>query len=190
MSWNIENIIFSCISQDLLRTHTKFAKKLEKGCANGGIEISPVFLEFVSIGTIKHLFEYIKNKLLLSVPSIPTKCHACGSKTWISRLLTPVFQLVTPGRKVWAITALTDTFYVNKPEPKGEKKSLCRWSTFSEFSFFSRKSMFLCVPVFVLDGTLRNIFGLLRNVFGYYRTPRKILKNVTSINVKRLAGIT
>ena len=110
-------------------------------------------------------------------------CHACGSKTWISRLLTPVFQLVTPGRKVWAITALTDTFYVNKPEPKGEKKSLCGWSTFSEFSFFSRKSMFLCVPVFVLDGTLRNIFGLLRNVFGYYRTPRKILKNLEKCHV-------
>ena len=38
-------------------------------------------------------------------------CHACGSKTWISRLLTPVFLFVTPGRKVWAITALTDTFW-------------------------------------------------------------------------------
>ena len=29
------------------------------------------------------------------------------------------------------------------------------------------KSMTLCVPVFVLDGTLRNIFGRLRNVFGH-----------------------
>ena len=29
--------------------------------------------------------------------------------------------------------------------------------------------MFLCVPVFVLDGTLRNIFGSLRNVFGNLR---------------------
>ena len=101
-------------------------------------------------------------------------CHACGSKTWISRLLTPVFQLVTPGRKVWAITALTDTFYVNKPEPKGEKKSLCGWSTFSEFFIFRRKSMFLCV---------RNIFGLLRNIFGYYRTTRKILKNLEKCHV-------
>ena len=27
--------------------------------------------------------------------------------------------------------------------------------------------MFLCVPVFVLDGTLRNVFGSLRNVFGH-----------------------
>ena len=55
--------------------------------------------------------------------------------------------------------------------------------------------MFLCVPVFVLDGILRNIFGSLRNVFGYYRTLTKNLgtykiKNVTPINVKRLAGIT
>ena len=29
--------------------------------------------------------------------------------------------------------------YLNKPEPKREKKSLCGWSTFSEFSFFSRE---------------------------------------------------
>ena len=38
------------------------------------------------------------------------KCHACGSKTSISRLLTPVFQFVMPGRKVCAIT-FTDTFW-------------------------------------------------------------------------------
>ena len=59
--------------------------------------------------------------------------------------------------------------------------------------------MFLCVPVFVLDRTLRNNFGSLQKVFGhlrinYYRTPTKNLgtlkiKNVTPINVKRLAGI-
>ena len=100
-------------------------------------------------------------------------CHACRSKTCFSRLLTPVFQFVMPGRNVWAITALTDTFwkyinYLNKPEPKREKKSLCGWSTFSEFSFFSnKKSMFLSVPVFVLDGTLRNIFGSLQNIVGH-----------------------
>ena len=29
--------------------------------------------------------------------------------------------------------------------------------------------MFLCVPVFVLDGSLCNIFGSLRNVFGHLR---------------------
>ena len=55
--------------------------------------------------------------------------------------------------------------------------------------------MFLCVPVFVLDGTLRNIFGMSSDIFGYDRTPTKNLgtlkiKNVTPINVKRLAGIT
>ena len=55
--------------------------------------------------------------------------------------------------------------------------------------------MFLCVPVFVLDGILRNIFGTSLDIFGYYRTLTKNLgtykiKNVTPINVKRLAGIT
>ena len=55
--------------------------------------------------------------------------------------------------------------------------------------------MFLCVPVFVLDGTLRNIFGMSSDIFGYYRTPTKNLgslkiKNVTPINVKRLASIS
>ena len=53
--------------------------------------------------------------------------------------------------------------------------------------------MFLCVPVFVLDGTLRNIFGSLRNVFGHLQIlsdPTKNLgtlkiKNVTPINVKK-----
>lgn len=33
--------------QEILRTHTKFVGKLEKGCNSG--QISPVFLEFVSI---------------------------------------------------------------------------------------------------------------------------------------------
>ena len=42
---------------------------------------------------------------------IPAKCHACGAKTWISHLLTPVLRFVTPGGNVWAITALTDTFW-------------------------------------------------------------------------------
>ena len=54
--------------------------------------------------------------------------------------------------------------------------------------------MFLSVPVFVLDRTLRHIFGSLRNIFGYYRTPTKNLgilksKNVTPINVTRLEGV-
>ena len=37
--------------QDLLKTHTKFVVKLEKGCSNGGMQISPVFLEFVRTHT-------------------------------------------------------------------------------------------------------------------------------------------
>ena len=50
--------------------------------------------------------------------------------------------------------------------------------------------MFLCVPVFVLDRTLRNVFGH----FQILLDPRKNLgtlkiKNVTPINVKKLAGI-
>jgi len=60
--------------------------------------------------------------------------------------------------------------------------------------FLVGKSMFLCVPVFVLDGTLRNIFGSLWTSSDIYRSPTKNLgalkiKNVTPINVKRLAGI-
>ena len=51
--------------------------------------------------------------------------------------------------------------------------------------------------MFVLDGTLRKsseVFETSSNIFGYYRTPTKNLgtlkiKNVTPINVKRLAGI-
>ena len=57
--------------------------------------------------------------------------------------------------------------------------------------------MLLCVPVFVLDGTLRNVFGSLRNVFGHLwllSDPMKNfgtlkIKNVTPINVKKLAGL-
>ena len=57
--------------------------------------------------------------------------------------------------------------------------------------------MLLCVPMFMLDGTLRNVFGSLRNVFGHLRIlsdPTKNLgtlkiKNVTPINVKKLAGL-
>ena len=58
---------------------------------------------------------------------------ACGSKTSISHLLTPVVQFLMPGRKVWAITALTDTFwkqYINnlkKLEAMREKKSPGKW---------------------------------------------------------------
>ena len=54
--------------------------------------------------------------------------------------------------------------------------------------------MFLCVPMFVLDGTLRNIFATLQNIFGHFQIlsdPTKNLgtlkiKNVTPINVKKV----
>ena len=63
--------------------------------------------------------------------------------------------------------------------------------------FLVGKSMLLCVLVFMLDGTLRNVFGSLRNVFGHLQIlsdPTKNLgtleiKNVTPINVKKLAGL-
>ena len=37
-------------------------------------------------------------------------CHALGSKTLMSHLLTPVLQFLTPGRSVRTIRVLTDTF--------------------------------------------------------------------------------
>ena len=50
--------------------------------------------------------------------------------------------------------------------------------------------MFLCVPMFVLDGTLRNIFRTSSDIFGYYWIIGTLkIKNVTPINVKKLAGI-
>ena len=63
--------------------------------------------------------------------------------------------------------------------------------------FLVGKSMFLCVPVFCemeLCVTSLEVFGMSSDIFGYYRTPTKNLgtlkiKNVTPINVKRLAGI-
>ena len=45
--------------------------------------------------------------------------------------------------------------------------------------------MFLCVPVFVLDRTLRNIFGSLRtslDIFGYYGIPTK---NLGTLKIKK-----
>ena len=58
--------------------------------------------------------------------------------------------------------------------------------------FLVGKSMFLCVPMFLLDGTLSNVFGSPQNVFGHLQIlldPAKNLgtlkiKNVTPINVK------
>ena len=55
--------------------------------------------------------------------------------------------------------------------------------------------MFLCVPVFVLDGTLRNVFGSPRNIFGYYRPPTKNLgtlkiKKCHAYRCKKVGGYT
>ena len=36
----------------------------------------------------------------LRFKTIPAKCHACGSKTAISCLLTPAFPFLMPGGKV------------------------------------------------------------------------------------------
>ena len=60
---------------------------------------------------IKVHLRQVFNVLPCVICFIPAKCHACRSKTWISCLLTPVFRFVTTGGKVWAITALTDTFW-------------------------------------------------------------------------------
>ena len=52
------------------------------------------------------------------------------------------------------------------------------------------KSIFLCVPVFVLDGTLRNVFGQLRILSDPTKNLGTLkIKNVTPINEKKLAGI-
>ena len=52
--------------------------------------------------------------------------------------------------------------------------------------------MFLiCVPMFVLDGTLRNVFGSLRILSDPTKNLGTLkIKNVTFINVKKLAGIS
>ena len=42
---------------------------------------------------------------------ILAKCHACRLKTMISCLLRPVFQFLMPGKNVWAIAALTVSFW-------------------------------------------------------------------------------
>ena len=49
--------------------------------------------------------------------------------------------------------------------------------------------MFLCVLMFVLYGTLRNVFGHLRILSDPTKNLGRLLKNVTPINVKKLAGI-
>ena len=48
----------------------------------------------------------ITQRYTCQVSRLRRDCHACGSKTPISRLLTPAFPFLTPGGKVWAFTAL------------------------------------------------------------------------------------
>ena len=74
---------------------------------------------------------------------------------------------------------------------QGDKSKVYVDDRLSANSFFLvGKSMSLCVLVFVLDGTLRNVFGHL----WILSDPTKNLgtlkiKNVAPINVKKLAGI-
>jgi len=104
---------------------------------------------------------------------------ACGSKTSISPLLTPVFQFLMPGRKVWAITALTDTFWkqytnnLKKLEAMRQKKSHVPNSLILVGKINGDEVMFLRVPMFVWDWTLQNVFGMSSDIFGYYCTPMK-----------------
>ena len=82
---------------------------------NGLNKLSQICFKFPSklIGksTIEFLTDQSWSVYTCQVSSLRRYCHACGSKTWISCLLTPVLRYVTPGGKVWAITALTDTFW-------------------------------------------------------------------------------
>ena len=49
--------------------------------------------------------------------------------------------------------------------------------------------MFLCVPVFVLDETLRNIFGTLRNVFGHFQILSDPTKNLGTLKIKNVTPV-
>ena len=72
--------------------------------------------------TFKIDTSYPRSWYTCQVSRLRRDCHACGSKTAISRLLTPAFPFLMPGGKVWAFTALTDSFwkkiinYLNKLE--------------------------------------------------------------------------
>lgn len=84
--------------------------------------------------------------------------------------------------------------YFTRLKPMREKKSTCKWSTFSEFSYFSWESYWwrghvpsYYAPVFVLNITLKNVIGTSADIFRYYRTPTKKTwhfqhKNVMPIN--------
>ena len=99
-------------------------------------------------------------------------CHACGSKTLITLLITPVFQFPMPGINVWGITASTlksmwmidflRILLLHKGKVTGDEVK------------------FLCVSMFVLHKPLQSIFGLSleilatsSEIFRYYWTPTK-----------------
>ena len=44
--------------------------------------------------------------------------------------------------------------------------------------------MFLCVPVFMLDRTLCNVFGSLQNVFGHLQILSDPTKNLGTLKIK------
>ena len=120
------------------------------------------YTHFILLKPVNDWYTYVVVQLILGlnflesflfVPTLYTgqvshlrrNCHACGSKTWISCFLTSVLRIVTLGGKVWAIMALTDTFwkiyyYLKTPEPMREKKSPREWFSVSKFSYFSRES--------------------------------------------------
>ena len=148
------------------------------------------YTHFILLKPVNDWYTYVVVQLILGlnflesflfVPTLYTgevshlrrNCHACGSKTWISCFLTSVLRIVTPGGKVWAIMALTDTFwkiyyYLKTPEPMREKKSPREWFSVSKFDSLilvgkvtGDEVVFLCVPIFMLDKILRNVFGYL-----------------------------
>ena len=45
--------------------------------------------------------------------------------------------------------------------------------------------MLLCVPVFMLDRTLCNVFGSLRNVFGHLQILSDPTKNLGTLKIKK-----
>jgi len=130
-----------------------------------------VQLILIGLNFLESLILFVPTLYTGQVSHLRRNCHICGSKTWISRLLTSVLRIVTPGGKVWAIMALTDTFwkiyyYLKTPEPMREKKSPREWFSFSKSLILVGKVtgdevVFLCVPIFMLDRTLRNVFGYL-----------------------------
>ena len=96
----------------------------------------------ISLGLVSRFFLPGKGpgKSSSQVWCLTHDCHACGSKTLISCLFTPVFQLLMSVKNVWATTALTKINKlpnIKKLEQMRKEISPCEWSTFSEFSYYS-----------------------------------------------------